>query len=177
MIFSLEEVEVGHDRITQTTALQENLDAALHENSTLEAEVAENKAEVEVLKTKVAGLEKNIITIQKQLKDLFVNQEKSSSTKTADFPLAKSLKDEIFETKNIVMGIQEDKFNKKTTAKNSEKLFRKNVNAINLEIENVRDQVQNSINNYEELLISMNDIKKSIRENPNTLIRITEKGA
>eukprot|EP00112_Aurelia_sp_Birch-Aquarium-sp1_P010165 Seg2184.5 transcript_id=Seg2184.5/GoldUCD/mRNA.D3Y31 product="hypothetical protein" protein_id=Seg2184.5/GoldUCD/D3Y31 len=179
IICSLKEIEIGHDQITQTTApaaaLQENLNAALHENSTLKAEIADNKSEIQILKNKISGLEKNITIFQKQLDDLFANQEKSAVTKTADCPLAKSLKDVMLETKTIVLSIQEEKFDKKTAEKNSDKLFRKNVQEINLEIENTKDQIQKSADKYEQLLASINDIKKSIRENAISLKRVTEK--
>eukprot|EP00112_Aurelia_sp_Birch-Aquarium-sp1_P019797 Seg4968.2 transcript_id=Seg4968.2/GoldUCD/mRNA.D3Y31 product="hypothetical protein" protein_id=Seg4968.2/GoldUCD/D3Y31 len=179
ILFSLKEIEIGHDQITQTTApaaaLQENLNAALHENSALKAEIADNKSEIQILKNKISGLEKNITTFQKQLDDLSANQEKSAATKTADCPLAKSLKDVMLETKSIVLSIQEEKFDKKTAEKNSDKLFRKNVQEINLEIENTKDQIQKSADKYEKLLASITEIKKSIRENANTLKRVTEK--
>ena len=78
--------------------------------------------------------------------------------KPADFQLAKSLKNEVCQTKNVIEKLQSQTLDKKTTEKNSDKLLTKNLNSITFEIADVEAQIEKNTENHENLMKSLNDL-------------------
>ena len=145
IIISVKEIEVGHDQQTQTNDFEESLVA---ENKQLRSEISENRTEIHSLKTKIVGLEKHVLHLQKY----FDEMKDQLKIKPADCQLAKSLKNEVCQTKNVIEKLQCQTLDKKTAEKNSDKLLTKNLNSITFEIADVKAQIEKNTENHENLM-------------------------
>ena len=90
---------------------------------------------------------------------------KQSFNKPTDCNLSKALQRDIIETKNIIATIQEDKFDKKTKDKKSEKLSLKKLDEISFEIIDLKDQINHNIAEHEKLQQTVNNIRKNNKAN------------
>ena len=85
----------------------------------------------------IVSLEQIITQFQTKVDDQ-IKTLKESFNKPHDCNLSKALKRDVIKTKNVIATIQEDKFDKKTKDKNSEKLSLKKLDEISFEIISVR---------------------------------------
>lgn len=164
---SLSEVEIGNDRQTQTQNLENTDESIVKENAKLKSEITRNKSEIESLKEKLTAVEELVSQLATKLE--YETEKRNKTTR--------SMKQEISETKQFMTAIQNDKtemLDKKTIEKNAEKHFTKKLNELDFEIIDARDLIKKNADNYEKLLTSLNDLKRSIKENTNAIKNVTE---
>ena len=167
VLISLKEEEVGIDEIMQTELKGSDLERLLRENESLKAELAENKVEIIALKDNIARLEKISIEIQDRFEVRIASLETEKS-KPIDCNLAKALKRDIKETKDVIASIQQEKFDKRTTDKKSEKFSAKKLDEISFEIIDLQDQIRKHSAEHENLKQFVNGLKRSMKDNRNT---------
>ena len=167
VLISLKEEEVGIDEIMQTELKGSDLERLLRENESLKAELAENKVEIIALKDNIARLEKISIEIQDRFEVRIASLETEKS-KSIDCNLAKALKRDIKETKDVIASIQQEKFDKRTTDKKSEKFSAKKLDEISFEIIDLQDQIRKHNAEHENLKQFVNGLKRSMKDNRNT---------
>ena len=100
----------------QTELMGSDLERLLHENESLKAELAKNKAEINAFRDNIARLEKISIEIQDKREMRFASLETEKS-KPINCNLAKVLKYDIKETKDVIASIQQEEFDKRTPDK------------------------------------------------------------
>ena len=167
--FSLSEVEIGNDRQAQTKGFENTVEfeSILNENAKLKAEITQNRNEIDRLKEKLTKCEELVSQLTIKLEH---ETEKRNKT-------TKSLKQEISEAKHTLTAMQNDKaeiLDKKTIEKNAEKHFSKKLNDMDFEITDVRDLIKKNADNNEKLLKSLNDLKRNMKENTNTIKKISD---
>lgn len=164
--FSVKEFEIGIDEIVQSEMMGGDLDRIIDENSSLKFEVQQNKLEIGFLKEKVVSLDQLVTQLQTKFDDEI--KAIKDSSKPTDCNLSKALKRDIIETKNMIATIQEDKFDKKTKEKNSEKLSLKKLDEISFEIIDLKDLINKNIAEHEKLQQTVNNIKRNNKNHYNS---------
>ena len=163
----MSEVQIGNERQTQTEGFEDTVKSILNENAKLKKEIMHNENEINNLKEKLTTVEELVSQLTGKLE--FETDKRNKTTK--------SLKQEILETKNFMTAVQNDKavmLDKKTIEKNAEKQFTTKLNKMDFEISNARDLIKKNADNYEKLLKSLNDLKRSIKENTSTIKNVKE---